>query len=197
MGLKRNLAIDHLIESYRVDNELETLDMQFLIIVFIPKAETFVCPTEVAEYLKILPEVEMREGGLMFISKSKYKHWFNWIRESKYFEGILNKTQHTYIPDATLEYSDSFGAIDFNPQFDEIVPTRTTLIISIPDRKVVHRTFNDWGVGRSTHETLRVLDGLLTDEMCPCNREVGGKTIIPTRKEIEENKLLEGFKNDK
>ena len=32
-------------------------------------------------------------------------------------------------------------------------------------------------VGRAPADTLRVLDALQTDELCPCNRQVGGETL--------------------
>ena len=32
-------------------------------------------------------------------------------------------------------------------------------------------------VGRNPKDTLRVLDALQTDELCACNREVGGNTL--------------------
>jgi peroxiredoxin (alkyl hydroperoxide reductase subunit C) len=32
-------------------------------------------------------------------------------------------------------------------------------------------------VGRNPKDTLRVLDALQTDELCPCNREVGGDVL--------------------
>ena len=39
------------------------------------------------------------------------------------------------------------------------------------------RTYVARGVGRSPEEVLRVLDGLQTDELCPCNRGVGTATL--------------------
>ncbi|MEM1397506.1 MAG: peroxiredoxin, partial [Pseudomonadota bacterium] len=30
---------------------------------------------------------------------------------------------------------------------------------------------------RNPQDTLRVLDGLQTDELCPCNRPLGGDTL--------------------
>ena len=36
---------------------------------------------------------------------------------------------------------------------------------------------NNLNVGRNPAETLRILDALQTDELCPCNRPVGGDTI--------------------
>jgi lipoyl-dependent peroxiredoxin subunit C len=35
----------------------------------------------------------------------------------------------------------------------------------------------DLNVGRNPEEVLRILDGLQTDELCPCNRAVGGATL--------------------
>jgi peroxiredoxin (alkyl hydroperoxide reductase subunit C) len=36
---------------------------------------------------------------------------------------------------------------------------------------------NDLSVGRSVPETLRVLDALQTDELCPCNWQKGDDTL--------------------
>jgi peroxiredoxin (alkyl hydroperoxide reductase subunit C) len=38
-------------------------------------------------------------------------------------------------------------------------------------------TVNDLSVGRNVDETLRVLDALQTDELCPCNWRQGEKTL--------------------
>jgi Peroxiredoxin len=36
---------------------------------------------------------------------------------------------------------------------------------------------NDLSVGRNVSEVLRVLDGLQTDELCPCNWKQGEETL--------------------
>jgi alkyl hydroperoxide reductase subunit AhpC len=36
---------------------------------------------------------------------------------------------------------------------------------------------NGLQVGRNPQEVLRILDGLQTDELCPCNRPIGGETL--------------------
>jgi alkyl hydroperoxide reductase subunit AhpC len=46
-----------------------------------------------------------------------------------------------------------------------------------PDNTIQHVTVNNLNVGRSPEETLRILDGLQTDELCPCNRTMGGDTL--------------------
>ena len=56
------------------------------------------------------------------------------------------------------------------------VALRATFVID-PDNVIQHVSVNNLNVGRNPAEVLRVLDGLQTDELCPCNRQVGGKTL--------------------
>ena len=53
---------------------------------------------------------------------------------------------------------------------------RATVIID-PDNVIQHVTVNNLNVGRSSEETLRILDALQTGEKCACNRAVGGETL--------------------
>jgi len=46
-----------------------------------------------------------------------------------------------------------------------------------PENVIQHVSVNNLNVGRNPEEILRVLDGLQTDELCPCNRAVGGETL--------------------
>ena len=53
---------------------------------------------------------------------------------------------------------------------------RATFIVD-PDNTIQHVSVNNLNVGRNPEEVLRILDGLQTDELCPCNRAVGGATL--------------------
>ena len=53
---------------------------------------------------------------------------------------------------------------------------RATFIVD-PDNTIQHVSVNNLNVGRNPEEMLRILDGLQTDELCPCNRTVGGDTL--------------------
>ena len=59
---------------------------------------------------------------------------------------------------------------------EEGVALRATFIID-PHNIIQHVSVNNLNVGRNPAETLRILDALQTDELCPCNRPVGGDTI--------------------
>jgi peroxiredoxin (alkyl hydroperoxide reductase subunit C) len=50
---------------------------------------------------------------------------------------------------------------------------------SIPDNIIQHVTVNGLNVGRNPQETLRVLDALQTDELCPCNWNEGQDVLRP------------------
>lgn len=56
------------------------------------------------------------------------------------------------------------------------VAYRTTFIVD-PDGVIQHVYATNLNVGRAPKDTLRVLDALQTDELCPCNRQVGGETL--------------------
>jgi lipoyl-dependent peroxiredoxin subunit C len=56
------------------------------------------------------------------------------------------------------------------------VALRATFIVD-PDNVIQHVSVNNLNVGRNPDEVLRILDGLQTDELCPCNRTVGGSTL--------------------
>ena len=51
------------------------------------------------------------------------------------------------------------------------------IFIIDPDNVIQHVSVNGLQVGRNPQEVLRILDGLQTDELCPCNRPIGGNTL--------------------
>ena len=58
-----------------------------------------------------------------------------------------------------------------------------------PDNVIQHVSVNNLNVGRNPDEILRLLDGLQTDELCPCNRSVGGPTLYiqaPLQRDLSE-----------
>ena len=60
---------------------------------------------------------------------------------------------------------------------DEGVALRATFIVDPDNVDPARVSVNNLNVGRNPEEVLRILDGLQTDELCPCNRAVGGATL--------------------
>ena len=79
-----------------------------------------------------------------------------------------------WIADNKKELADTLGIVDRA----EGVAFRATFIID-PDNVIQHVTVNGLNVGRNPAETLRVLDALQTDELCPCNWAPGEEVLKP------------------
>ena len=59
---------------------------------------------------------------------------------------------------------------------EEGVAYRATFVVD-PDNVIQHVYVTNLNVGRAPADTLQVVDALQTDELCPCNRPVGGATL--------------------
>jgi peroxiredoxin (alkyl hydroperoxide reductase subunit C) len=76
------------------------------------------------------------------------------------------------LADTKRELSTALGILDKK----EGVALRATFIVD-PDGIIRWVSVNDLSVGRNVDETLRVLDALQTDELCPCNWRKGEETL--------------------
>lgn len=138
------------------------------IIYFWPKDFTFVCPTEIVEFNKFVPEFEDRDTVLLGGSSDNEFVKLAWRKAHPQ----LNDIQHYQFGDSAGHLIDMLGVRD--PVAG--VALRATFIID-PDNVIQYASVHNLNVGRNPSEVLRVLDALQTDELCPCNRPVGGETI--------------------
>ena len=138
------------------------------VIYFWPKDFTFVCPTEIVGFDKLAKQFAERDAVLMGGSVDNEFSKLGWRREHKDLKGL----NHWQFADTTGSLIDQLGVRDIA----EGVALRATFIVD-PDNTIQHVSVNNLNVGRSPEEVLRILDGLQTDELCPCNRAVGGNTL--------------------
>ena len=138
------------------------------IIYFYPKDFTFVCPTEIVEFGKLTKDFADRDAVLMGGSGDNEFVKLAWRREHK----DLDKLNHHAFGDVTGSLIDQLGVRDKSAG----VALRATFIVD-PDNTIQHVSVNNLNVGRNPQEILRLLDGLQTDELCPCNRAVGAATL--------------------
>ena len=149
------------------------------IIVFYPKDFTFVCPTEIVAYDKLVNDFNDRDAVLMTGSTDNEFCKIAWRNSHE----DLKKTNSWMFAD-TIRYNvDSFeetmeGLAEQLGVFSyaDGAALRATFIVD-PDNIIQHVTVNNLNVGRSPEETLRILDALQTGELCACNRTVGGETL--------------------
>lgn len=138
------------------------------VIFFYPKDFTFVCPTEISAYAALARDFEDRDAVVLGGSTDNEFCKLAWRRD----HADLNKLPQWSFADNGGVFARSLGVLDTNAH----VALRATFIVD-PDNVVQHVTVNGLNVGRSPQETLRVLDGLQTDELCACNRPLGGATL--------------------
>jgi peroxiredoxin (alkyl hydroperoxide reductase subunit C) len=137
------------------------------VIFFYPKDFTFVCPTEIAEFARLAGEFEDRDAVVMGGSTDNEFVKLAWRRDHR----DLDRLPIWQFGDTNGSLVDGLGV-----RSPDGVAYRTTFIVD-PDGTIQHVYATNLNVGRNPKDTLRVLDALQTDELCPCNREVGGDVL--------------------
>jgi alkyl hydroperoxide reductase subunit AhpC len=160
-----------------VSNDLDTAFKPFdqasfkdkwLVVFFWPKDFTFVCPTEIAAFGKLNREFRDRDAQVLGVSTdSEFVH-LAWRRDKE----ELRSLPFPMLSDIKRELSTELGVLD--PEAG--VAQRATYIVD-PEGVIRFVYVTDLNVGRSPEEVLRVLDGLQTDELCPCNWKKGDETL--------------------
>ena len=151
------------------------------IIMFYPKDFTFVCPTEIVAYDKLVNDFNDRDAVLLMGSTDNEFCKLAWRnahedlkKTNSWMFADLLKHQQEYEEDRYVDggLADQLGVLDRVNG----VALRATFIVD-PNNIIQHVTVNNLDVGRNPEETLRILDALQTGELCPCNRAVGGETL--------------------
>jgi peroxiredoxin (alkyl hydroperoxide reductase subunit C) len=146
----------------------ESFAGKWKVIYFWPKDFTFVCPTEITGFDQLARQFEERNAVLLGGSTDNEFCKLAWRREHK----ELARLGHWSFADTTGSLVDQLGVRDAAAG----VALRATFIVD-PGNTIQHVSVNNLNVGRSPEEVLRILDGLQTGELCPCNRRVGGDTL--------------------
>ncbi len=141
---------------------------KWLVAFFYPKDFTFVCPTEIKGFDELSGQFKDRDAQLLtFSTDSEFVH-LAW----RTHEENLKNLSFPMVSDIKRELTQALGILDEA----EGVAQRATFIVD-PEGVIRFVYVTDLSVGRNPKEVLRVLDGLQTDELCPCNWEKGQKTL--------------------
>lgn len=141
---------------------------KWLVIFAWPKDFTFVCPTEIAAFGKLAGEFADRDAVPLGLSTdSEFVH-LAWKRDHK----DLTDLPVAMLADVKRELCTALGILHGN----EGVALRATFVVD-PEGIIRHVSVNDLDVGRNPQETLRILDALQTDELCPCNWQKGDEVL--------------------
>jgi peroxiredoxin (alkyl hydroperoxide reductase subunit C) len=143
-------------------------DGKWLVFFFWPKDFTFVCPTEIYEFDKKYEDFEALDTVLLGASTDTAFVHLAWRNNHP----DLKDLRFAMISDHAKKLTSALGILTGADQ----VALRATFIVD-PDGIIQWVNVNDLNVGRSTEETLRVLEALQTGELVPCNWHRGDAVL--------------------
>ncbi len=141
---------------------------KWLVVFFWPMDFTFICPTEIAEFGRRTKDFADRDAQVLGASTDTHFVHLAW----RTHHADLKNLPFPMLADTKHELSKELGILHKT----DGVCLRATFIVD-PTGIIRHVTVNDLSVGRNVEETIRVLDGLQTDELCPCNWKKGEPTL--------------------
>lgn len=146
---------------------LSTYSGKWLVLFFYPLDFTFVCPTEITALSDRFEEFEEIGADVLGVSTdSVYSHmaWMNTPRD-KHGLGDLN---FPLASDITKKVAADYGIL----VEDQGIALRGLYIID-PEGVLQYAVVNNLNIGRSTDETLRILQALQTGGLCPSDWKPG------------------------
>ena len=178
-----------IVENFSLD---QYLGKKYVVFYFYPADFTFVCPTEILAFQKYLPEFEKRNTAVVGCSvDSQFSHW-KWLSTDKREGGIKGVT-YPLVVDQTKTIAKAYDVLAGDYTRDEenelmFVGTpmayRGLFLIDM-NGIVQHQVVNNFPLGRSIKEVLRMVDALqFTEkhgEVCPVDWHQGEDALKPSQ----------------
>lgn len=185
---------EEIIEDFSLNQYLGKKHVLFF---FYPKDFTFVCPTELHAFQEKLHEFEKRGVAVVAASTdSEESHW-GWLQMPKAAGGIQGIT-YPIVADTTKTISMNYGVLAGEYDYNENGEMAATgpmiayrgLFLIDKEGVVQHQVVNNFPLGRSVSEALRMVDALLfheeKGEVCPANWEAGKQGLKDTHVGVAE-----------
>ncbi len=145
--------------------KLQDFKGKWIVLFFWPEDFTFVCPTEIKGFQEKIKEFENKDAQIIGCSVDSVHSHKAWV------ERDLKPIDFPMIGDMDKKVSSQFDVLN-----DEGVALRATFIID-PEGVLQSAMINNLSVGRNVEETLRLVGGFQTGELCPVNWKAGQKTL--------------------
>ncbi len=137
---------------------------KWLALFFYPADFTFICPTEVVGFSRMVREFRAEEAEILSVSVDSLETHRAWAEE-------LGGVEYPLLSDEGRVVNRVYGVLEEKEQ----VSLRATFIIN-PDGEVSYLVVSHMNVGRSVEEILRVLRALRTGKLCPADWKPGKET---------------------
>lgn len=165
-NLKAAVSLEKGKEFAEINNA--SYEGKWKVVFFWPMDFTFICPTEIAEFGKRNRDFADRDAQVLGGSTDSHYVHLAW-RNS---HADLKDLPFPMLADTKRELTTELGILHKQAG----VALRATFIVD-PEGTIRWVSVNDLSVGRNVDDTLRVLDGLQSGELCPCNWEKGEDTL--------------------
>lgn len=156
---------------------------KYVVLFFYPADFTFVCPTEIIAFSDRIAEFKKLNVEVLGVSTDSHFVHLAWTNVERK-DGGIGKTDYPLLGDTNAQISKSYGVY---------TPSGMALrgLFIIDDKGILRQiTINDFPVGRSVDETLRLVQAFqFVDkhgEVCPAGWKPGSLTIKPNTEESKE-----------
>lgn len=174
-----------IVKQYSLD---QFVGKQPVVFFFYPKDFTFVCPTELFAFQERLADFQARGCAVVACSTdTEQSHW-GWLQMAK-AEGGIKGITYPVVADTTKTIAMNFGVLAGNYELDEnenlvasgpMIAFRGLFLID-KNGVVQHQVVNNFPLGRSIDEALRMVDALQhfeqNGEVCPANWSKGSDSM--------------------
>lgn len=161
---------------------------------FYPKDFTFVCPTELFAFQEKLGEFAARGVEVVACSTDTPESHWGWLQMPKE-QGGIKGIKYPIVADTSKTIADNFGVLAGDYDYDEqgLVATGPMIayrgLFLIDKNGVVqHQIVNNFPLGRSVDEALRMVDALQHfeeyGEVCPANWSKGKDAMKDTHEGV-------------
>jgi alkyl hydroperoxide reductase subunit AhpC len=140
---------------------------RWVVLFFYPADFTFVCPTEIRGFEQGLEAFRRLGAEILGVSVDDVASHRAWLEE-------LGGVSYPLLSDPSREVSRAYGVLN---EADGRA-FRATFLIS-PEGLIAYAMASPMNVGRSVEETLRVLEALRTERLCPADWRPGQPTLDP------------------
>jgi peroxiredoxin (alkyl hydroperoxide reductase subunit C) len=163
--------------SFKEDFKLSDYRGKHVILFFYPLDFTFVCPSEIIAFDKMLDQFKSKNCEIIGVSTdSHFSHWA-W-KNTDVDNGGIGNVQFPLVADLRKKISEDYGVL-----LEGGMALRGLFLID-KEGVVRHAVVNDLSLGRSVDEAMRMLDALqFTEahgEVCPANWHEGEEGMKPT-----------------
>jgi peroxiredoxin 2/4 len=142
-------------------SSLAKISTELVMVFFYPRDFSFICPTEVTGFNKVLADFGAEKTTIVGVSIDDVDSHLRWSRE-------LGGIDYPLLADPDGDLARAYGVFDD----DAKVALRATFILD-EKRKVAFAASCPLNIGRSVSETLRIVRALRTGQLCPADWKPG------------------------